>query len=76
MTDLERLTEAIETGTVRIEVAAIRPDDLVILHFDETWDPDTAAQLREEWELATGIPAVSLPGGMTVEIKRQEPSVP
>lgn len=55
----------------RIQVADIKPDDLVILHVAEMTYEEVGL-LTQEWERATGLPnrVVVVTGGLEVEVKR------
>lgn len=55
----------------RIQVAAIQPDDLVILHCDHL-EASEIEHLKEAWERATELPnkVVVVTGGLEVEVQR------
>jgi hypothetical protein len=60
----------------RIQVAEVRPDDVIILHLPSGTNAETAHHLLDCWDDASGLPnkVIAVTGdGLRIEIERPTP---
>ena len=68
MSSVDDLVEMVD----RISIAAIEPNDIIVLHLGEGYTPEQGSYVREIWQRVTGLdnPVMIFPHDIDLEVKR------